>query len=417
MRPSSRLTEITLLTRNGVEPMTQKTNLSCPGFKFSGIPAGIKKTNLKDLGLIYSQRVATISGLFTKNVVKAAPVVLDKKRIQSGKARAVIVNSGNANCCTGDRGMADAHTMTRSLANALQIDENHVYVASTGVIGQYLNISAIETALPDLINQLSENNLQDLAEAIMTTDTIPKMAGKSVQIRDKKFHICATAKGAGMIRPDMATLLNFVCTDIQADQQILHECFKTAVNQSMNLITIDGDTSTNDTALILANGMSGLSLDETDIRECFQQTLNSIMLDLAKALVKDGEGVNKLVEIRVKGAHSVEDAQKISDTVAHSNLVKTAIFGEDANWGRILAACGRAGVDFNPLELSIQFNDTTIFDNGVYSGEQAEENVSLVLQEDEYVITIDLKKGDHCHSMYTCDFSYDYVRINADYRT
>jgi glutamate N-acetyltransferase/amino-acid N-acetyltransferase len=391
--------------------------LTCPGFKFSGVSAGIKKTNIKDLGLIYSEKTAIISGLFTKNIVKAAPVLLDQQRIQSGKARAVIANSGNANCCTGDRGMADAITMSRSLANALQIDENQVFVASTGVIGQYLNINAVENALPDLINQLDENNIQDLAEAIMTTDTIPKMAGKTVQMGDKSFHICGVVKGAGMIRPDMATLLNFVCTDIQADQQSLHACFREAVNQSMNIITIDGDTSTNDTALILANGMSGLSLEEPEVRDCFQHTLNTIMLDLAKALVKDGEGVNKLVEIRVIGANSLEDAKKITDTVSHSNLVKTAIFGEDANWGRILAACGRAGVDFDPLDLSIQFNDTTIFDNGSYCGEQAEEKVSCILKEDEYAIIIDLKKGDYSHSMYTCDFSYDYVRINADYRT
>jgi len=397
--------------------MNEQSRFTCPGFKFSGISAGIKKTNLKDLGLIYTQKIATISGLFTRNVVQAAPVVLDKQRIQSGKASAVIVNSGNANCCTGDRGMADAHTMTRSLANGLQINENQVYAASTGVIGQYLNIDAVENAIPELIHQLSENNLQDLAEAIMTTDTIPKMAGKTVQMDNKEFHICATAKGAGMIRPDMATLLSFVCTDILADQQSLHECFRTAVNQSMNLITIDGDTSTNDTALILANGLSGLSLKDPRIRDIFQHTLNEIMLDLAKALVKDGEGVNKLVEIKVKGAPTLEDAQKITDTVAHSNLVKTAIFGEDANWGRILAACGRAGVHFDPNNLSIQFNGTTIFDNGSYCGEQAEEQVSRILKEDEYVITIDLKKGTFSHSMYTCDFSYDYVRINADYRT
>ena len=397
--------------------MKYQSNLICPGFKFSGVSAGIKKTNLKDLGLIYSQKTATISGVFTKNLVQAAPVVLDKRRIQSGQARAVIVNSGNANCCTGDQGMADALTMTGSLAKLLQIDENQVFVASTGVIGQYLNINAIENALPDLTNQLSENNLRDLAEAIMTTDTIPKMVGKAIQVGDSVFHICATAKGAGMIRPDMATMLNFVCTDIQADQQRLHECFQIAVNQSMNIITIDGDTSTNDTALILANGMSGLSLEEPEVRNRFQETLNMIMLDLAKALVKDGEGVNKLVEIKVNGACSVDDAKKITNTVAHSNLVKTAIFGEDANWGRILAACGRAGVEFNPIDISIQFNDTTIFDHGSYCGEQAEEKVSHILKADEYSIIIDLKKGDQSYFMYTCDFSYDYVRINADYRT
>ncbi|ETR73403.1 MAG: Arginine biosynthesis bifunctional protein ArgJ [Candidatus Magnetoglobus multicellularis str. Araruama] len=395
----------------------KSNHLTCPGFQFSGISAGIKKDNLKDLGLIYSKETATISGLFTKNVVQAAPVLLDKKRIPKAKARAVIVNSGNANCCTGDQGVADAYAMTSFIANALQIDENQVFAASTGVIGQHLKIDPIKTSIPKLIESLSDNHLEDFARAIMTTDTIPKTSGITVQVDDKSFHICATAKGAGMIRPDMATLLNFVCTDIQADQQTLHDCFAKAINSSMNVITIDGDTSTNDTALILANGMSGLSLTDSKTRNFFQQALNSIQLELAKALVKDGEGANKLVEIVVKRANSSADAQKIADTVAHSNLVKTAIFGEDANWGRILAACGRAGVAFNPDDLVIQFNDISIFENGIYCGEQAEEQVSNILKDDEYRIIIDMKTGVHAHSVYTCDFSYDYIRINADYRT
>jgi len=392
-------------------------HLTCPGFQFSGIAAGIKKDNLKDLGLIYSLAPATISGLFTKNVVQAAPVLLDKEKIKNGLARAVIVNSGNANCCTGDRGLDDARTMCNSVAKALNIDENQVFVASTGVIGQYLNIDTIQKAVPKLVSTLSEDHLPDLANAIMTTDTVPKAAGKKIQLKDKSFHICATAKGAGMIRPDMATLLNFVCTDVEADPHILRQCFQIAVNQSMNIITVDGDTSTNDTALILANGLSGLSLIDSETRAAFQNALNDILLHLAKELVKDGEGVNKLVEIAVKGATNLTDARRIADTVAHSNLVKTAIFGEDANWGRILAACGRAGVNFDPDQISILFNDIAIFDNGVYCGEAAEEKVSKILKADEYTITINLKQGDIYHTMYTCDFSYDYVRINADYRS
>jgi len=397
--------------------MDLNSNLSCPGFKFSGISAGIKKNELKDLGLLYSQVPATVAGLFTQNIVLAAPVIIDKQKLKSGKARAIIANSGNANCCTGDQGISDANTMCQLVAKALQIDENHVFVASTGVIGQYLNIKAVESSMSKLVDNLSENNLNSLAESIMTTDTIPKTAGKKVKIGDKFFHICATAKGAGMIRPDMATLLNFVCTDVVADHKTLQECFKSSIDKSMNIITVDGDTSTNDTSLILANGLSGLSLENLDVRDAFQKALDEISLDLAKALIKDAEGANKLVEIAVINACSIIDAKKIADTVAHSNLVKTAIFGEDANWGRILAACGRAGVSFDPLKLSINFNDVTIFENGSYCGEQAESKVDKILKDSEYIITIDLKQGNESCSMYTCDFSYDYVRINADYRT
>jgi len=396
---------------------SSQTQYTCPGFQFSGIHAGIKKNHLKDLGLIYSQVPATVAGLFTQNIVQAAPVILNKQKISGGIARAIIANSGNANCCTGERGLSDAQIMCRLVGNALQIDENQIFAASTGVIGQYLNINAIEKAMPDLTKQLSEKNLHLMAEAIMTTDTIPKTAGRVVQSGDNVFHICATAKGAGMIRPNMATLLNFVCTDIQADPQSLYKCFQTSIDQSMNVITIDGDTSTNDTALLLANGLSGLSLENEDVKNKFQKALDDISLELAKALVKDGEGVNKLVKIFVKGALSLEDAKKITDTVSHSNLVKTAIFGEDANWGRILAACGRAGVLFDPLNITILFNDVTIFENGSYCGESAEAKVSTILKNSEYTITIDLNKGHYEHSMYTCDFSYDYIKINADYRT
>ncbi|KPA16033.1 ornithine acetyltransferase [Candidatus Magnetomorum sp. HK-1] len=389
----------------------------CPGFKFSGISAGIKKNQLKDLGLIYSEKPATIAGLFTQNIVQAAPVIIDKQKLKGGIAHAIIANSGNANCCTGDQGLSDTHSMCKSVAKALQIDENHVFAASTGVIGQYLNVQAIESSMSELIDNLSEKNLNLLAESIMTTDTVPKTAGNIFSIGEKSFHICATAKGAGMIRPDMATLLNFVCTDVQADPQTLHQCFKKSIDKSMNIITVDGDTSTNDTALILANGISGLSLDDSEVKNAFQNALDEILLDLAKALIRDAEGANKLVEIAVKGADSLSDAQKIADTVAHSNLVKTAIFGEDANWGRILAACGRAGVSFDPLNLSIHFNEVTIFEKGCYCGEQAEKKVDSILKDSEYTINIDLKKGNESYSMYTCDFSYDYVRINADYRT
>jgi glutamate N-acetyltransferase/amino-acid N-acetyltransferase len=389
----------------------------CNGFQAAGVAAGLKKNGRNDLGLIASRVPATAAGVFTQNRVQAAPVVLDRERIKTGICQAVLVNSGNANCCTGEQGMQDARKMARLAASALDIPEESVLVASTGVIGQPLPVDKIQKAIPSLVQSLSPDGFMMLAEAIMTTDTVPKLVRRQGTLDGKVFTVTGTAKGAGMIAPNMATMLCFVCTDVCADADQLHQCLYTSVEQSFNRISIDGDTSTNDTALILANGLSGAVIQSPENLAVFQDILNDVLVTLAKMLVKDGEGATKLVEIRVRGAATDEDARKIADTVAGSNLVKTAIFGEDANWGRILAAAGRAGVSFEPEKMDIFFNDVLMFSQGSGRGVAVEDEVTKVLRLPEFIITIDLHCGNCRTSVWTCDFSVEYVRINADYRS
>jgi glutamate N-acetyltransferase/amino-acid N-acetyltransferase len=389
----------------------------CQGFKAAGIVAGIKKKHLKDLGLIVSDVPATVAGVFTKNQIKAAPVVLDMERIQSGTCRAVIANSGNANCCTGEQGMKDAVRMAKAAADNLGVPEEMVLVSSTGVIGQYLPVEKIESNMPQLVDALSASGFVDFAESIMTTDTKPKMISRMVEAAGKSFSITGVAKGAGMIRPDMATMLSYICTDVEADSAALHGLLTDAVNVSFNRITIDGDTSTNDTVLIMANGMSGVSLKDAAVKEAFKNALEEMLVELAKMVVKDGEGVTKLVEIIVNGAASDGDAKKMADTVAHSNLVKTAFFGEDANWGRIIGALGRAGVLLNPDAIDISFNDIMLVKNGLWCGADAEAAATKVMKLSEFAVNIDVHLGEGRSSCWTCDFSIDYVKINADYRS
>jgi glutamate N-acetyltransferase/amino-acid N-acetyltransferase len=302
-------------------------------------------------------------------------------------------------------------------ASALDISEESVLVASTGVIGQPLPVDKIQKAMPFLVQSLKPDGFMTLAEAIMTTDTVPKIVCRKGTLDGRVFTVTGAAKGAGMIAPNMATMLCFVCTDIGATADQLHHCLYASVQQSFNRITIDGDTSTNDTALILANGLSGAVIQNPANLAAFQDVLNDVLVTLAKKLVKDGEGATKLVEIFVRGAATDRDARKIADTVAGSNLVKTAIFGEDANWGRILAAAGRAGVAFEPEKMDIFFNDVLMFSQGAGRGTSVEDEVTKVLKLPEFVITIDLHCGDCQTSVWTCDFSVEYVRINADYRS
>lgn len=389
----------------------------CQGFKAAGIASGLKKNGMLDLGLIVSDTPATVAGVFTRNRVQAAPVLLCKKRIQSGTSRAVIANSGNANCCTGDQGMADAVRMARLAAGALGIAEGQVLPASTGVIGQPLAVGKIEAALPALAAALSPDGLDDFARAIMTTDTRPKMISRQGHVNGKTFTVTAVAKGAGMICPDMATMLCFVMTDIAAEPGTLQPMLAASVDKSFNRITIDGDTSTNDTVLILANGMSGIFLEAGEGISVFQEVLDAVLIELAKMVVKDGEGATKLVEIVVKAAASEEDAKKIVFTVANSNLVKTALFGQDANWGRIFAAAGRSGAVFNPEAVDIWFDDVRIVRNGLWAGSDAEQKATRILHKPEFSIIIDLRSGNGSYSGWTCDFSIDYVKINADYRS
>ena len=391
--------------------------ITCPGFKAAGTHAGLKKNHEKDLGLVYSDVPASVAGVFTTNQVKAAPVQLDLQRVKTGRCRAIVVNSKNANCCTGERGMQDALAMGRAVSTALNIDESDVLVASTGVIGSPLPIEKIEAAVPHLVQSLAVEGFMDCAQAIMTTDTVPKLVHRQGWVDGSPFNVIGLAKGSGMIAPNMATMLCFACTDIAASPDMLKAVLLKSVNNSLNRIIIDGDTSTNDTTLILANGQSGISLDENNAMASFQQVLDGVLLSLARELVRDAEGGTKVVTIAVRGAGAPEDARTMAETIANSPLVKTAIFGEDANWGRIAAAAGRSGVPFNPGQLDIFFDDVQMTAKGLSCGDQAESAATAVLQQPEFTITLDLNAGQAEASVLTCDFSIDYVKINADYRS
>jgi glutamate N-acetyltransferase / amino-acid N-acetyltransferase len=391
--------------------------IMCPGFEAAGIAAGLKKKNKKDLGLIFSKVPANVAGMFTRNRVKAAPVILDRERIKSGVCQAIIVNSGNANCCTGEQGIRDAETMASLSASELGISKDLVLVASTGVIGEPLPMKKIESAVPNLVRSLQPDGIPDLAKSIMTTDTVPKMVSGQGVVEGKSFIVTGVAKGAGMIRPDLATMLCFVFTDVNAASDVLKGALVPAIDRSFNRITIDGDTSTNDTVLMMANGLSGAVIESLGHKEIFQKVLDGIFLDLAKQLVRDGEGVTKLVEIIVRGAASDSDARKVADTVSHSPLVKTAFFGEDANWGRIIGAVGRAGVDVDPDRIDLYFDDVQMVKAGMGCGKAVEVEATKVLKKSEFTVSVHLNMGQGFGSMITCDFSVDYVKINADYRS
>jgi glutamate N-acetyltransferase/amino-acid N-acetyltransferase len=394
-----------------------REEIMCPGFKFAGVASGLKKDGRRDLALVYSEAVANVAGVFTRNQIKAAPVILDMERIVAGTCQAVIVNSGNANCCTGEKGIRDAVLMTRWTAQELGLPEKLVLAASTGVIGEPLPVDKIHNALPDLVKALDADRVFDFAEAIMTTDTVPKVTSRQGNLDGKTFTVTGIAKGSGMIRPDMATLLCFIMTDLAAEPQVLNELLSASTERTLNRISVDGDTSTNDTALLIANGVCGTALNKKAARNQFQQILDDVMLTLAKQLIKDGEGATKLVEIAVKGSASNADALQVAETVAHSNLLKTALFGEDANWGRILAAAGRSGVPIRPDAIDVYFADVLMVQNGMGCGKNAEAEATKILKQPEFILTIDLKSGNGRASVFTCDFSIDYVKINASYRS
>lgn len=391
--------------------------IGCPGFEAAGIAAGIKKSGDFDLGVICSRQPAVVAGLFTRNQVQAAPVLVSKARVAKGTARAVVVNSGNANCYTGDQGMADAEAMAALTAAELKLAPEDVLVASTGVIGAPLPMEKIALAAPDLAAHLASQGFEAFSRAIMTTDTVPKLVQRRGEIDGRPVTLVAVAKGAGMIRPDMATMLCFVCTDARIQGPLLHQSLKEAVDRSLNRITIDGDTSTNDMVLMLANGASCADVETPEQHKIFQALLNDLLADIAHRLVRDGEGVTKVARITVQGAPSDGAAWRIADTVAHSPLVKTAFFGEDANWGRIIAAVGRAGVPLDPQKIDLFFGPVQIVSQGRWCGPEAEARAATVLKQAEFSVTVELNQGRGTDSLLTCDFSLDYVRINADYRT
>ncbi len=393
------------------------TKNTCKGFKVAGIASGLKKNGGKDLGLIYSEVPAKVAGVFTKNKVKAAPVLINIDRIKSSVCQAIIANSGNANCCTGDQGIQDAKAMAKFAASELAIFEDLVLVASTGVIGEPLPIEKIEDSVPKLTGLLQPEGINDFVKAIMTTDTVPKIVTMQRSIGGKTFTITGVTKGSGMINPDMATMLCFVYTDVDMTHDFLQDSLHIATDRSLNRISIDGDTSTNDMAIIMANGLSGAVIESSAEKETFQSVLDDVLMSLAKKLVKDGEGATKFVEIKVRGALSDTDARAIADTIANSPLVKTAVFGEDANWGRIMMAVGRAGVTVDPNRVDVFFDDVLMVKNGTGCGKDTESETAKVLKKSEFEISIDLNLGHGHASVFTCDFSIDYVKINADYRT
>jgi glutamate N-acetyltransferase / amino-acid N-acetyltransferase len=389
------------------------------GFSFSTVEAAIKKAGRKDLALIYSEVPATASAVFTTSSVKAAPVLVSREHIAGGTAQALIVNSGNANACTGEPGMVVARETALLTATALGIDVTAIQVCSTGVIGVQMPMGHIRAAIPALIDGLSSGTLDDIAQAIMTTDTFPKMEARSGQAGGVSYAVAGIAKGAGMIMPNMATMLSFIITDAAVEPTFLQQSFRRAVDSSFNVITVDGDMSTNDTCLIMANGMSGSPLITEDSPEgnVFALLLNDVLLSLAKQIVKDGEGATKFVEVRVDGAKNDPDAKRAAMAIANSSLVKTAFFGQDANWGRIFAAVGYSGAEVDQTRLSLHFDDVCMARNGVFVGEDAEARGTEVLKQKEFTVSVDLGIGTGTATVYTSDLTHEYISINADYRS
>jgi glutamate N-acetyltransferase / amino-acid N-acetyltransferase len=389
------------------------------GFRFAAVEAAIKKPGRLDLALIFSETPAAVAAVFTTNQVQAAPVIISRSRAENGVARALLVNSGNANACTGDQGMTDALECGRNTAEALGIPDDELLIASTGVIGQALPMERFRNGIQPLVDALAAGTLEDVSQAIMTTDTFPKLERRRGEAGGASYCIEGIAKGAGMIQPNMATMLSFLVTDAAVDPALLKSAFHEAVDGSFNAITVDGDTSTNDTALIIANGAAGnpTIMAGTPEAEAFTALLHDILLSLAKQIVKDGEGATKFVEIRVRGAENNADAKKAALAVANSLLVKTAFFGQDANWGRIICAVGYSGVKMKQELVGIRFDDVVMATNGLFAGGNAEADGTEVLKQKEFTVTIDLNVGAGEAAVYTSDLSYDYVKINADYRT
>ncbi|MGI6657384.1 MAG: bifunctional glutamate N-acetyltransferase/amino-acid acetyltransferase ArgJ [Desulfobulbus sp.] len=389
------------------------------GFSAAAVQAGIRYADRLDLGLIFSRTPAVTAAAWTTNTVKAAPILLGMERLRSGMAQAVLINSGNANACTGQEGLDLARNTSAMAARELGIAEDLVQVASTGVIGQQLSAEPFARAMPALVAGLSADGFDDLSRAIMTTDLVAKTASAVIEIDGVEVRLLGVAKGSGMIMPDMATMLCFVVTDARIVFPVLNRLVKEGVEQTFNRITVDGDTSTNDMVLVMANGAADNAwIDEENPRavERFGEALYAVFKDLALKIVADGEGATKLVTIRVTGARTEEDALDAAQTIANSLLVKTALFGEDANWGRILAALGRSGAVFNPERIALHFDDVLLVENGMAVAEQ-EAAASAVLRQRAFALSVELGEGMAEAEVYTCDLSYDYVKINADYRS
>jgi glutamate N-acetyltransferase/amino-acid N-acetyltransferase len=385
------------------------------GFLASGVRAGIRKKR-PDLGLIVASDGANAAAVFTKNAFQAAPVVLAKQAIKKsgGSVKAVVVNAGCANAVTGKEGMDAAKRVQKRAAALLRCDESEIFLASTGVIGVVLPDKKVTDTLPDAITRLSSGGVDAFSHAILTTDVGPKLAQASFTLGGKRGRIVGVAKGAGMIHPNMATMLGFVMTDAALDPATLYRALKTAVDQSFNSISVDGDTSTNDTVLLLASGKIGNGARD-DIAD-FQRALNTVCRDLAWMIVRDGEGATRVMELEVRGGRSEKDARLAAHAVATSPLVKTALHGGDPNWGRILAALGRSGARFSIKRVSLAAGNVQLVSNGepaVYK----EKDAAKVFSRERVPIVLDLGEGNAKTIVLSSDLGHDYVSLNADYRS
>src|SRR3989338_302957 len=383
-----------------------KNNVCAPkGFTAIGKPIGIKKSGKLDFAVIYSEVLADAAAVYTSNKVKGAPLYVTKKHLKDGKEQAIVVNSGVSNVCTGEKGIKDAEDMAKFVGSELGINQKDVVVASTGLIGAYLPMEKIKNGIMGIKNELSVNS--DASKAIMTTDLVEK----EIAVKVDNFTIGAIAKGSGMIRPNMATMLCFITTDAKIPATKLQKFLKKAVDKSFNMISVDMDTRTSDMVVILANGMAG----EVDEKK-FQDTLDFVCIELAKKIAKDGEGATKLIEVNAKNAKTEDDAKKIAKSIIESNLVKCAVFGKDVNWGRIMSAMGNSNAAFNENKVDVYFDDKKVVENGK-SANYDVEKIKKIMDKENLKITIDLKNGKGNVAAYGCDMSYNYIKINEEYTT
>ena len=388
------------------------------GFTAAGVKAGIKKSGNLDVAVIYTEKEAAVAGTFTQNAVAAAPVFASKAVVATGTAHAIVANAGCANACTGEQGEKDAKATQEIAAEALGCTPQDVVVASTGVIGVPLPMDKLEVGVKDAISKLSADGGNAASQAIMTTDTHPKTAALEIELGGKKVRFGVIAKGSGMIQPNMATMLCFITTDAAIDSKLLQKALSKVVATSFNMISIDGDMSTNDMAIVMANGAAGNApiAEGSEDYAKFLEALDKLCKELAKEIADDGEGATKFLTVHVTGTKTFADAKTIAMSVAKSPLVKTAFFGADPNWGRVICAVGYAGVPMNPEDVVVKFGDVPVYAHGV-GAEYDAEALAKVMEQHDITISIDMGQGEEEATVWTCDFSYEYVKINGEYHT
>lgn len=407
-----------------------ESSIQVRGFQFAGLHCGIKENpNKKDLSLIYSEVPCQVAATYTTNLVKAAPVLVDERKMKKGLCQAIIMNSGNANACTGTLGLKNAEKMVSETAKALKLPIDLVFVSSTGKIGVQMPIEKIVKGIRQVVPRLDESSIEDAARGILTTDFFPKIAFVRGKIGKFTYSIAGFAKGAGMIEPAMkgptssktlhATMLGYFLTDLNVPSKVLQQIWNEVVNETFNCITVDGDMSTNDTAILMANGLAGnapLRLKSKEAKQ-FQENLKKVATDLALKMVEDGEGATKVVELVIKNARDEAQAKRIAYKVGRSQLVKTSFFGEDPNWGRLLAAVGYSGEKVAPEKVDIYYGKVKLVSKGLALPKIAEKKAHQVMKNKHFTVTIDLKQGKSSYRIWTSDLTYDYVKLNAEYRT